>query len=259
MIFLGDIECNVVRHCNFACTACNHGSAIAPVWFMQPESLAHDLAALAKVAHWKFFCLQGGEPLLNKRIVEFMDVARQSGIADQVGLLTNGSLLPRMTEAFWRKSAEISLELRVSRYPRLEQLTLDYAAAKCAEYGVTFKPHETTTFLKIFAKHEDKGQRVWDHCPWKRCWTVHEGHLAHCPQAMFFPEQFPHRFDSPPAKMVDAVPIAELTEAKLCEMLSQPSPLRTCAICTGGDQDGKIVIPWSEERKPADWELQSTV
>jgi len=259
MIILGDLEANLVRHCNFACVSCNHGSAIADRWYMRAASLERDLEMLAKIAHWKFFCLQGGEPLLHENICDFMLVAKHSGIADQIGILTNGSLLPKMPEDFWQTAQRVGLELRVSQYPKLFQSAIDYARDKAAEYGVKFVPHKTDSFIKNFTTHTDGGQRVWDACPWKRCWTVHEGYLSHCPQAMFFPEQFPEKFPAPPEKLVDATKIEGMVEADILYMLQREKPLKTCAICTGGDQDGKIVIPWSEERDKKKWNDQSTV
>lgn len=261
MIKLGNLESNLARHCNLACTSCNHGSAVAPRWFMTPQSMANDLKLLGRVAHFSFHCLQGGEPLLNPDFLEFMDVQAQSGIADNYGMLTNGVLLDRMPEEFWLKAKRMNYEIRVSVYPALKTETLQFARAKAKELDLNFRPsNEFESFLKMFHDNPNGGAEVWKICPWKRCWTVHEGYFFNCPQAAFlpqqFPEKFPHVLNPYLAGVPDGVRLEDLTEEKLRWMMSHEEPLLACANCTGGTN---VRIPWSQTRKREEWLAASTV
>lgn len=257
MIQLGNLEANLTRHCTLKCTNCNHGSAIAKPWSMEPESMARDLAALSKVAHFHFHCLQGGEPLLHKRILEFMDIQEASGIADRYGILTNGTLLHTMPDEFWKKAARPNFELRWSVYPIITDEYLNEIREKARGFGVDLRPGRINAFKPMLTRHADKGAAVWKVCPWKRCWTAHEGFFYHCPIAALFPEQFPELFESAPHPQVDGYPIATLTEDVITQMLYREPPLKTCEICTGavvGDW-----VPWSQTRGRDEWIKTTTV
>jgi len=257
MIQLGNLEANLARHCNLACTSCNHGSAVATRWFMEPESMARDLAHLSKAAHFHFHCLQGGEGTLNKKFLEFMDVQARSGIADRYGMLTNGTLLDRMPEEFWLKAKQMDYEIRVSVYPALKKETLEYAQRKANEYKLNFRAsNEFESFLKMFHANENKGQKVWEICPWKRCWTLHEGWFFNCPQAAFLPGQFPELFPDITDPLVDGVRVEGITEEKIRWMMEHEHPLESCANCTGGTN---VRIPWTQHRDRAEWIKASTV
>lgn len=220
--------------------------------------MERDLRNLGRVAHFGFHCLQGGEPLIHKGIIEFMEVQERSGIADKYGILTNGTLLHMMTDEFWKKAARPNFEIRWSVYPVITDEYLHEMTAKAASFGVDFRPGRIGAFKPMLTTHKDKGQHVWNICPWKRCWTAHEGHLYHCPIAALFPEQFPERFEGgPPPHDVDGVPLETLTEAGLQEMLDRRKPLKTCEICTGavvGDWQ-----PWEQIRGREEWITATTV
>lgn len=259
MIQLGNCEANLSRSCSLSCGSCNHGSAIAKPWFMEPASMERDLKRAGEVVHFGFHCLQGGEPLINKKILEFIEVQRRSGIADKYGILTNGTELHKMPDEFWRACGNrADFEIRWSVYPIITDEYLAEMTAKAVSFGVDFRPGRIGAFKPMLTTHTDRGQAVWNVCPWKRCWTIHEGMLYHCPIAALFPEQFPERFsDGPPSHTVDGYPLDTLTENVVNQMLTREAPLKTCEICTGavvGDW-----VPWSQVRNREEWIKATTV
>lgn len=250
MIILEKCEVNITRHCNNHCVCCNHGSPWADPYFMDPETLRRDLAVLSPLLHVGFFCLQGGEPLLHPRLIELMDVAMNSGIADKYGILSNGRLLPQMPEAFFQKAGQMKLELRVSAYPNLDRATLAEPTRKAIQYGFEIRPGGIEAFQKLFREQPDGGVTIWRICPWKNCYTVHEGWFFHCPLAAFFPEQF---FGLP--RNTDGLPLAGLTEATLAEFLARTIPLKTCAHCNGASGTW---IGWHQVYNRDQWIKEST-
>ncbi len=242
-----NLEFNLVRHCNYSCRSCNHFSPVAKRWFMDPLELERDLAVLTRVAHWSFGCAQGGEPTLHPKLIEFLEIIHRSGIADKVGMLTNGSLLDRLPDEFWKTAAKVGLELRCSVYGKLPPHMLPYATEKAKEYGVDFRPGNVAAFKPMFTRNKDGGRKVWAICPWKRCWTLHCGYLYHCPIAAFLPVDFPEKFADRVDPLVDGYPVATLTHEVLSEMLTRKHPLKSCEVCTGavvGDW-----VPWAEIRE----------
>jgi hypothetical protein len=255
MIFVEKCEVNICRHCNNRCAACNHGSPLAEPYYMDPEILRRDLAALSPLLHVGFFCLQGGEPLLHPRILELMDVTMNSGIADQYGFLSNGRLLHRMPEEFFQKCGrmkpgEKKFEFRISVYPNLDLKTLEEPTRKAGRYDFVIDARPAGSFWKLFYHSTDGGKAAWSRCPCKTCYTVHEGFLFHCPTAAFFPGQF---WGLDP--QLDGFPLAGATEKSLAEFLDRYFPLKSCAFCTGA---GRSRISWHETKTREEWMQAAT-
>ncbi len=254
---LKDLEVNVIRHCNLACLSCNHGSAIAKQEWMNPLQLDHDLNILNQYAHWELCMIQGGEPTIRKDLDEFMVIIKQSGIADTVGILTNGTLLETQPPSFWNTAKLVNLLVRISVYPILTQEQIDFAKAKCAEFNLRLEIGPLTThFMKMFKPHTSAEviQETWDKCPWKQCWTVHNGWLYRCPTSAFFPKQFPEMYDKPNEHMdgwkLDD-PLFHINNA-----LARITPLATCSICYG---HGTERVEWGQSRSKEEWIAKSTI
>jgi hypothetical protein len=163
-----------------------------------------------------------------------------------------------MPDEFWRKAARPNFEIRWSVYPIITDAYLEEMTAKARSFGVDFRPGRIGAFKPMLTKNKDGGAHVWKICPWKRCWTAHEGMLYHCPIAALFPEQFPELFEGgAPSHTVDGYEIHLLTENLLQGMLNREAPLKTCEICTGavvGDW-----VPWSQTRGRDEWIKSTTV
>lgn len=256
MIRIDNLEVNVVRHCNNCCSACNHGSPLAAPYFMDPETLRHDLECLRPVLRCGFLCLQGGEPLLHPSIMDFLAVQKQCGMADKLGMLSNGRLLPQMPDVFYRACGECKLgsevfELRVSLYGNLDQRVLDEPVRKATACGFEIRVGPTPQFYKLFMEQRDGGKAIWQTCGARKCYTIHEGYFYHCPLEAFFPSQF---FGQEPC--VDGLKVEGVTEQQLADYLNKTEPPWMCAHCTGGANQW---IPWHETRGREQWIKEATV
>lgn len=249
MIRTNVLEVNAAHHCTNRCASCNHASAFAKPYTMPVEVLERDLSVLATVLHTNFFCIQGGEPLLNPSIAEMIDVACDSGIADAYGILTNGRLFSKMPEEFWLKCARRNIELRCSVYQNLEAEELALAHSKAKDYGINFKPSPVTAFQKVLG-HYPAGESFYN-CRWSHCHTVHDGFFYICPISTFWPEQF---MGLP--KTIDGYPLDSISEDDLLRFIKRTVPLESCKRCTGQMAPG---IPWHESPNEEEWMKESTV
>src|SRR5579862_96948 len=113
------IEFFLTDLCNLRCDNC---AASAPYLSSanHPDlnSFVESLAYLAPVASCDELRLLGGEPLLNKEICAFLLAARDSRLFRRLKVITNGLLLPKMSEEFWQL-ADI---VRISLYPAAAKL-----------------------------------------------------------------------------------------------------------------------------------------
>ena len=150
------MEINVVRHCVFACTNCNHASTrYTEKYFMEPEVLKRDLDVMKNHIRTKLLFCQGGEPTLHPRLVEMMGMCYDSGIAKQCGVLTNGALLKQMGDDFWEMLATRKMELRMSVYPDLKPDIVPFALEMGQKWGFFVRPQEINAFKPVFRNVPD--------------------------------------------------------------------------------------------------------
>lgn len=212
---------------------------------MEPDAAWRDLNALSLHAHFQMICLVGGEPTLHPKLLEFLLIARESGIADQVVVVTNGSRLKQMPPAFW-KSIDV---LRYSMYGKRDMDVLPFAEHQCAESGVELQAWEYPEFFKQFKATPDDGVESFKNCAWKSdCFTVHEGAFYLCPQSAFFPSRILGK------NSTAGLPLLGMTEEKLNNFLNRSAPFAACKICCAGD---KIPAPW-KEASVVEWKQEST-
>lgn len=213
---------------------------------MTPEELEHDLAAIKPFMRFHRLQMVGGEPTLHKDIAGMMRIARASGVASEVMVITNGQLLHKMPDDFWRELDSLQLSI----YPKLGAEVPAFAAAKCAEFGKAFFSTIYTDFHQQFRSTPNDGSH-FSTCHWKSdCYTLHRRAFYLCPQSAFFPKNFMGL----PAD-VDGLPLAGITEEKLIAFLNRKEPLNACRICMANEMKTK---PWAEAKTREEWIAGST-
>lgn len=246
MISLGHLDVNVEIACNFRCCACSHAAPFSKSQQMAPATLARDLAALRPFVHFQRIQMVGGEPTLHRDLPEMMRVARASGIANEVMVITNGRILPRMPDAFWQELDTLQLSI----YPTLSPEIPEFARLQCLRYNKPFYSTVFTEFHQQFRAVPNDGSHFAT-CHWKSdCYSVHEGAFYLCPQSIFFPEKFMGL-----AAGVDGLPLEGLTQEKFETFLSRKEPLNACRICMANEMKKK---PWAEAKNREEWVAGST-
>lgn len=241
------LEINATRSCTNACVACNHASTrFTEAYYMEPETLARDLLKIKDLLRVKLMFVQGGEPLLHPKITDLLRLISDSGMAKQYGVLTNGKLLPRMKEDFWKLLAERKMELRMSCYPDLPPEIVPFALAKGEEYGFFVRPQTINSFKPLFLKNNGN---TYYGCPWNRCLTIHEGYFYLCPLTAFFPKQFMNL-----PEHIDGLPLEGLSDEILGAFLKRDTPLETCKICAGAKGES---IAWHQNKSESEWRIEA--
>jgi organic radical activating enzyme len=248
-IELEQLEVSAVNHCINHCAGCNHFSPMAKPYEMPVEMLQRDLEAIGKVVTVGKFAILGGEPLLHKKIDEFIEVAQQSGIAKVVSIVTNGQLLERMSERFWRTIKKLEIDV----YPnKMSPEQVARIKEKCREYGIDWLIAPQSQFYKSCSQpgqSPEKIQARFDRCPTrKKCFCVDDGYFFRCPQASLIPKMF-LGLD----RTVDGLSLKDLTVEKLQTFLNEKTAFKSCARCSVEEQ----YIPWHEAY--GDWLEESTL
>ena len=132
----------ITEHCNLNCARCDHFSPLSKEWYMDVNDFERDMKRMAEI-FWaggvSVIDIEGGEPLLHKEIVRFMNIARHYFPANEtiIKVYTNGLLLQQMGDEFWRECVDSNIIIRVTKYP----ISFDYDKLKkdVVGHGVEFE------------------------------------------------------------------------------------------------------------------------
>lgn len=129
-------EVLLTSHCNLNCAGCDHFCPLAEPWFADCDETERDLARMKELfgGGVKDVRLLGGEPLLHPRLTDMFRLARKYFPKSEVALITNGILLDKQDDAFWKACADNDVVIRPTIYPGV--VDFEPAKAKALEFGV---------------------------------------------------------------------------------------------------------------------------
>ena len=238
-------ELHVTEHCNLRCAHCCNTSPYLSEKTLSPAFIATTLQTMGAAVHADVFKIMGGEPLLHPEITEVLRVVRASGIGDVVRLFTNGLLLHKMTDDFWRALDHLTVSSYSSAPVRTEHLAIIEENARRFDVVLNIKPVEAFSQVMHDQRRTDDDAvfRTWDNC-WlrHRCLVARDGRFFSCTRAAYLADlharvQLTDPFDDPIARRdADSVPLdhPELVDAVLA-LLNRSQPVNACRFCLGGD------------------------
>jgi organic radical activating enzyme len=230
-------EINVAEHCNLSCKGCSHLSPVLPKHFVSPAEVLTDLSILARHYRVDAVRLLGGEPLLHPDLPGIAAAVRASGVTERICVVTNGVLLPRTDESFWRAVDEVEVSLYPGRNPSAEQWSLFEGLARAHHVELTMNRvhHFRQSYTEVANTDRALTERVFRSCKivhdW-RCHTVANGMFFRCPQSYFLPRVLSEHFDE---SAVDALRIEDTDDfgGRLLHFLIGADPLASCSQCLG--------------------------
>ena len=255
------LDVQVCDHCNLRCAGCLHFAPLAEEHCLDVEAYERDLSCLASVdgieGYFGSIALMGGEPLLHPHVVDIVGITRAHFPRQNVVLCTNGLLLKRMGDDFWRILVECDVMLLMSPYP----LRVDYEglAAIAREKGVrtAFAADITKTvdgkeaFLRLAIDPEGKCDqaRSFTSCPFGGYYLpLARGAIWPCQVAAHhgsFARRFGYDMHDVPADSLSLAAIASTDDIEAFRRMSHPM----CRYC---DVDALSVVPWGRSALAAD-------
>jgi GTP 3',8-cyclase len=243
------LELIVADHCNIACRSCNHASPIMNRWFADPEVVRRDFSILARIYRPRFVKVLGGEPLLHKSLAAVIQAARSTGISGHFLLVTNGTLLTRMSDAVW----DAIDELEVSCYPGAEPPgeTLSQAREKARQSQVKLKltryEHFRDTISAVGTQNRVLVEQIYSTCKIANVWGCHavrEGAFFKCPQSIYIPRITGQPFEADHIRIEDTPDL----QARLLAFVNSRTALRSCTYCLGtaGKKNPHTLLPRRE-------------
>ncbi|MCR6577693.1 4Fe-4S cluster-binding domain-containing protein [Campylobacter insulaenigrae] len=134
--FLHGISVHLAEHCNLNCFSCDNFSQLAKEGYYKIEDFDSDMQKLSDITNGivEQFYLVGGEPLLNKNCKDYFYVVRKYFKKSSIWLITNGILLPKQDNAFWRACCDNEVTIRPTKYPI--KVDWEYIKQKCKDYNI---------------------------------------------------------------------------------------------------------------------------
>lgn len=185
-----DFEINIVDHCNLNCQCCNHFSPIANEKYLDVNEFEKDMCRIQELTKGDVgrIWLLGGEPLLHPSLIQIMFITRKYFPQTHITINTNGVLLLKQGDEFWKALRDTGIELTITKYPinvnyDLINLKLDTEQIKYA-YSLASQVLKTTYHLPLDL---DGKQDIVE--SYIRCWhanyciTLRDGRLFTCPIA----------------------------------------------------------------------------
>ncbi len=236
-LFLGYFLYEIVHHCNLNCRSCDHCAPLAKKEFVDIKIFEKDIKQMQKLFdEIGSIAIMGGEPLLHPKISEFLEIARkQLPRPIKIYIYTNGILLNKMKDSFWKDLSRNSITLLITNY----RLKIDYnlIVKKAAENNVHWE-YEGETGKKekviIKAKYDINGtQNENDSC--NNCYNgniyrqLENGKLYKCticPASRHFNEYFGTNME---IDKKDYINIYKAKKNDIREYLKNPIPF--CRYC----------------------------
>ena len=255
-------DVHIVEHCNLNCALCGHFSPLAEESYLDPASYERDCKRLSELFDGEMasILLLGGEPLLHPQIVEFMRITREAFPVGRIRIVTNGILLPKMTEKFWDACKEYNVEISPSYYP----IKFDYdgwgqiAESKGVKYTPFSLPNQTQSkksWGKVFPICTKRGGtyglsrsnflRCQDA---NHCVTLRDGRMYPCDiaaHAFHLKKYFDLDIQLSDRDSVDIYSVGSGSE--LLEALARPIPF--CQYCDVVDAGKLLTCDWGVSRK----------
>lgn len=180
------LEVHLTDHCNLNCKGCDHFSPIADESYLDIAQYSRDLDRIGCVIgnNIERLFLLGGEPLLNKKICEIIEISRLKLKECPIFLITNGILLSKMPSNFWESCRNNDIIISITQYP----IDIDYekilAIAKKEHVEVRiFKDpsgEKKLYHLRLDLEGEQDFEKNYLHCWRPQYLILKEGRIFPC-------------------------------------------------------------------------------
>lgn len=252
------LDVHLADHCNLNCAGCLHYSPVAEHRLLDLDSYESDLKRLLEVpgiddGFFEEVLLMGGEPLLHPEVARAITITSSYFKNTPVGLSTNGLLLSRMGEDFWKACRDAKLTIGISPYPialgyeALAQLVRDNGVEARLLGDVTGndKGKQVSWRLALDETGSQNPTRSFALCQLDFTMQLRDGRIYPCNCGCYraalnrhFGTDFRHEAG-------DYLEIGDLTGTdQLYELRSKPLPM--CRYC---NWEQARVVPWSRSHK----------
>lgn len=177
------VESEITEFCNLNCRGCCDYSNIAQEkTYYDYDEFVKDYRRLSELfSNVEKIRLMGGEPLLNPRLTDYVTAAREIFPAADIRIVTNGLLLPKLSDETLRVLRENRCRFDISNYPPTRKMfprIREKLEAAHVEYELGFPMNY---FVRSILEHpSDDPAPAFRNCIFTHCHMLGHGKLAPC-------------------------------------------------------------------------------
>ena len=179
-------QVHIADNCNLNCRGC---STFAPLCnndsLTNISSFERDIEQIGKLTGGivEELLLMGGEPLVHPDVVSFLEISRKYIKIGEITLLTNGILLLKQDEIFWKCCRDNKIKIGITPYPiKLDYERIIEIAKKYSIELEYFFVGDKTSFRKfpVNIKGNANVAKNFRKCLNSKCTTLREGKMYSC-------------------------------------------------------------------------------
>ena len=252
---LSVLEIHIADHCNFSCYSCMHYSQLSEEKYYDIDIFEKDIKRMSHLTNSGIqqIRIMGGEPLLNKRCKDYLTITRKYFPFSGIILVTNGILLTKQDEDFWKSMHNNNVYLNPTKYPI--NINIDKILELCKEYNVNINfygegdkdDYVKYSYCSSFDIHGK--QNIED--SFKKyspsCFHLRDGKFYICPQAAYiniFNKYFNVNLEITDKDFLD---IYKCSKDDIFAYINNPIPF--CKYCV---RPIKVVGEWRTSKKIID-------
>lgn len=247
-IQLYDLETDLWEQCNLNCSQCTHNSPYfnSSDEYYNLEQFKDDINTLNKISHVNAFRIVGGEPLLNKNLLQYVKYIKESNFTDYLTIFTNGLVLSHTNNDVFHYIDR----LRISVYSNLEEKKLTAihsnikkiknlfphldVVANNINYFSYFNLAEQNKDLELVSKIYNKCYYSYEH----RGFSIFNGRFYKCFASrkkynFLKTHSKENNFEYLKSNLHDSISLENISLEKFEDFISSKKPLEGCKWCLG--------------------------
>lgn len=197
----------------------------------------------------KEFRILGGEPLLHPRINDFLIITREAFPSIKIELVTNGLLLPKMSNDFFDIINNFNISIYLSDYDLNNEIK-EILKNKVKNYYIGKKDKFIKPALDLHSSDKEKNFIECYNYFENVCYNLRNGYLFHCPTEGYF-DLFCSYFNINSEFNVydNGLNIFNATSKDIIDYINKPSEF--CKYC---QIKNKLDIPYElSQKKASEW------
>lgn len=177
------LEIEINERCNLNCRGCTHYSNLVEgKGTVDLDQFKEDLIQL-KSLYWgiETLRLMGGEPLMAHNFIDFVSIARSLFPDSDIALVTNGLLIPNLSEESLDQLSNFSCKFTISNYPPTQDkrtIIEELLSKHGIEYD--FGPPIRFFYKGLSNPPSFSPAKSYKNCLFKQCHSMRNGKICIC-------------------------------------------------------------------------------
>ncbi len=182
---LSYIEHDLTSFCNLKCKNCGHKSDLATkIDKSDRAEYEKSFEALGKLfSNIKQIRLMGGEPFVVDDLDWYISIARKNFPLAEIRIVTNGLLIPKVSDRILKSIRENNVIIQISQYPPTRE-RMDAISEKIRKYDVRLQVGRPIEYFMKRINREpifnEMYRSIFANCASSHCHTLKDGKLMLC-------------------------------------------------------------------------------